>query len=204
MRRAGGMSGCTERVVGMLQPPAKPGAAQAKLQAKGASNLLHPPTSLLSVRWAARRSCIGCCWLGSVKWRHVSSWGYVWVYRARSGRAAAACKVHKAWCSAAKLQAKGASNLLLLPSSLLSSRRAARRSCIGCCWVGPVMWRHVSRLGCLWVYSARSGRAAAACKAWCSASKAPGQGSFEPVACTNEPSQHRDGQHVTRASDAVG
>ena len=48
------MSGYAERVVGVLQPPAKPGAAQAKLQATEASNLLHPPTSLLSTRWAAR------------------------------------------------------------------------------------------------------------------------------------------------------
>ena len=104
MCRAGGMSGCTERVVSMLQPPAKPGAVQAKLQAKGASNLLHPSTSLLSTRWAARRSCIGCCWVGPVMWCHVSSWGYVRVYRARRGRAAAACQ---AWCSASKASGQG-------------------------------------------------------------------------------------------------
>ena len=51
---------------------------------------------------------------------------------------------------------------------------------------------------------ARSGHAAAACIAWCSAGKAAGQGSFESVASINEPSQHEDGQHVAHASDAVG
>ena len=43
-----GICGCEERVVGMLRSPAKPGAVQAKLQAKGASNLLHLSTGLLS------------------------------------------------------------------------------------------------------------------------------------------------------------
>ena len=100
MSRDGCMSRCTERVVGVLQPHAKPGAAQAKLQAKGASNLLRPPTSLVGTRWAARRSCFGCsCWVGPVMWRHESSWVYVWVYKTCSGRATAA---FKAWCSANK------------------------------------------------------------------------------------------------------
>ena len=98
------MPGCRECVLGVLQPPAKPGAAQAKVPAKEASNLLHLPTSLLNTRCAARCSCFGCCWERRLTWRPWSHLKHVWVHRACPERAAAACQ---AWCSASKASRQG-------------------------------------------------------------------------------------------------
>ena len=55
------------------------------------------------------------------------------------------------------------------------------------------MSRHVSSWGYAWAYEARSRRAAAAHKAWCSAGKASGHGSLQSVARAKEPSQDETG-----------
>ena len=44
---AGNVSGCGECMMSVLQPPAKPGAVQAKLEATGASSPLPQPGALL-------------------------------------------------------------------------------------------------------------------------------------------------------------